>query len=300
MSLEITNEDTSLELNQEIKDIEIVNTPIDVSILNQDINVEIVTNPIFIPSPKGDPGEPGPPGPPGPQGEIGPPGLTTISTINPLEFNEDNNELIFRYGSEFEIINNEFRLYTSPIVNLSGDIVSEVGSIVDTVNLSWTLNKTVNRRWFSSGPLLNLDLEEGAGGSYTHLNANLSTNATYVMSVQDNRVTTSDSITVRFTHKRFWGVSLNSNLSNSDILSLNQELAFNRSKSLDINGDGKYIYYCYPEDWGAAIFTVNGLLNTAWTVTTQIVSNTYSNDKLYYIYRTNTIQFGNIIRISVS
>lgn len=202
-----------------------------------------------------------------------------------------------RFSDDFEIIEDVVYLYKSPIITLTGGTTREIGEVVIDVILSWTLSKQAISRIFTSGPLLGLELGPGGSDTYTHSDANLTSNTTYTLTVDDSRTISGSSTTVRFTNRRYWGTNQNQILEDADILNLASELAFDRKKTWTQNGGGEYIYFCYPASWGTATFTVNGLLNTAWTLSIQDHVNQWGVSTSYHIYRTNDIQFGNAISI---
>jgi hypothetical protein len=113
--------------------------------------------------------------------------------------------------------------------------------------------------------------------------------------------TFSSTYTVNWRHKRWWGTDPNASFVSANILGLdNSEFSTSRAKSFTIDGNGEYIYYAYPAAWGTATFTVNGFLNTAWTLTVINHTNSSGHVESYNVYRTNTIQNGTGIQIVVS
>ena len=111
----------------------------------------------------------------------------------------------------------------------------------------------------------------------------------------------------------FWGTSSNTILNNSDILNLpssvsgGSKLTSSIQQQFLMNGDGKYIWICMPVSFGAAInvdgsssrFVVGGLANSAWERFTVSFTNNYSHVENYYLYKTETVQFGTGIDIKI-
>lgn len=252
---------------------------------------------------QGNQGVAGQDGDEGPQGPQGVPGTgVNINWDQPLYYNSGTETAYLGYSTaDFAIINGELRLYVAPTVSLSGGSTNEIGSTVANVALTWTCNKSMTTRVLSA-PVPTGDRDRGAGqnGSYTHTGANLTTNTTYTITVGDGVNTAQGTTSVNFRSKRYWGTSASTSLNDAGILALSGELATSRGKSFTQNGNGQYIYYVYPASWGAATFTVNGLLNTDWTLTTQTHVNASGYSTSYYVYRTNTIQNGTGISIVVS
>lgn len=122
-----------------------------------------------------------------------------------------------------------------------------------------------------------------------------------IEAVNTQSSTFSSTYTVNWRNRRWWGNSPITSLSSSDILNLdNNEFSTSRGKSFTIDGEGEYIYYAYPSSWGTASFTVNGFLNTAWTLEVVSHTNASGHTENYNVYRSNTIQNGTGIQIVIS
>ncbi len=138
--------------------------------------------------------------------------------------------------------------------------------------------------------------------TYTSITKTSATSHVFrIEAVNTQSATLSSTYTVNWRHRRWWGTSSNTNLSSSNILNLsNDEFSTSRSKSFSIDGNGQYLYYAYPASFGTATFTVNGLLNTAWTL--EVVNHTNASGwpENYNVYRSNTIQNGTGISIAIS
>ena len=66
-----------------------------------------------------------------------------------------------------------------------------------------------------------------------------------------------------------------------------------------MSGTGQYFYIAYPQGFGAASFTVGGLPNSAWTPFTNSYTNASGYITNYLIYRTDTLQFGSNVGITI-
>ena len=275
------------------------------------------TGPQGVPGAQGIQGQAGPTGPTGPQGNLGSTGPTgptgatgpagdgtQIDTWTaPIEYDEITKTVSFNYNpSLYSVINGQFTAYVNPSVSLSGGSTNEVGQTVQDVNLSWSCNKPMVSRDLSAPvPVGDRPRGPGQNGTYTHENANITTNTTYTITVNDGQSGASNGTSVVFRYRRHWGTSANTSLNDSQILGLqNSELATSRSKSFLINGGGEYIYYCYPSAWGAATFTINGLLNTDFSLDQRNHVNAHGVTVAFNIYRTNSVQFGTGISFVVS
>lgn len=189
-------------------------------------------------------------------------------------------------------------LYFDPTVTITNNIGTvEIGTTISAVNLNWTVNK-VN--------ILSQTMNQGINGlsaaqrSYSVTSANITSDTTYTITVNDGTKSASGSTSVLFRHKRYWGVSSNTSLSNANILALSSELASNRTQSRTFNCSNQYIYFVWPTSFGNPIFNVNGLTNDAWVKTTISFTNSQGNTSSFDVYRSQYAQNGTGITISVS
>lgn len=114
----------------------------------------------------------------------------------------------------------------------------------------------------------------------------------------------SDILDVKFIQKAYWGISGATGLTSSDILNLsntgwtyvNDNLT--RKRLFQLNGDGEYIYYAYPQSLGQSNgtnypeFKTNGIINTAWELETINFTNSEGYTENYYVYRSTYKQNG--------
>jgi hypothetical protein len=117
--------------------------------------------------------------------------------------------------------------------------------------------------------------------------------------------TYTDSLVVKFTQKYYWGTNSAETLDSSDITGLTNSDWVNdingiptRKRTFTADGNGEYIYYCYPASLGTVDqtgyppFKVSGLMNSAWTLSVQNFTNSDGYAESYNVYRTDTIQNG--------
>jgi hypothetical protein len=171
----------------------------------------------------------------------------------------------------------------------SGNVLANSISIIDQTNGNTVL----------ASSLANDGNQVVTNGSITKTS---STSHTFqIRGTNTNSGTFTGSYTINWRHRRWWGVSASSTMTSAGLLTLgNNEFSTSRSKSMVLDGDAKYIYIAYPESWGAASFTVNGLLNTAWTLSVINHTNASGHVESYNVYRSNTVQNGSGISINVS
>lgn len=225
--------------------------------------------------------------------------LSTINQVEPVDKNID-----LEAGPGIEIVPNPgsgsvlVQLYTDPIASLTNNIGTvEIGNTVSSVTLNWTFNKEETSQ----------SLNQGIGSrpigerSFVHAPVNYTSDVTYTLTISDGTNTITNNSAIKFLNRVHWGTSANTSLTSPQILGLsNNSFATGRSRSFTIDGNGEYLYYCYPESFGEATFTVNGLLNTAWTQTIVSHTNASGFTTNYRVYRSNFIQNGTGINVEVS
>lgn len=168
----------------------------------------------------------------------------------------------------------------------------EIGSTVTGTVLTWTLggsaptSQTVNQS-IGSVPVGTLTATDPA--SFT-------VNRTYTLTVSNAQGTASANTSVTFLNKRYWGPQALTSLTDAQIRALNSELAsgfagFNHT----IVCASQYIYFAFPTAFGVPNVNVNGLLNTAWTITSGPFVNASGATVNYYVYRSNNLLTGTYI-----
>jgi hypothetical protein len=163
----------------------------------------------------------------------------------------------------------------------------EIGSTVASVVLHWALNKAVTSLTLNGAALSPTATTITETGPFT-------TNQWWAFAASDGTNTANASIGLAFEYSRYWGVSPNASLTNAQVLALASELSGARGKSITYNATGgNYPYYCYPAAWGLpSAVTVGGLAFSAYTVTTQSVTNASGYTASYYVIRFNSLQSG--------
>ena len=190
--------------------------------------------------------------------------------------------------------------YVKPTVSLTGGGTYEIGQTITSITLNWTTG--------GSHPLVSQSLNNGIGNitllttrTYTHSGQTITANRTYTITVADETNSATSSTTVAFSPKRYWGVSEKATLTDADILTLSSEFSSNRTqtRTLDCTG-GKYLWFVWESNYGSGSFTVNGLPNTAWTVTTQDMVNASGATRNVRLSRSDHLLFGNAYTVAVS
>lgn len=179
---------------------------------------------------------------------------------------------------------------TISITSLSNDVnVAEKGSVVASVTLKWSINKTPTTLVLDG---VNLDT---ALTSYTYNNLNLTDKKTWTLFANDERgESSSKSTTVNFYNGVYYGASAAPSSYNSDfILSLTKKLSSNKVSSFEANsGEGQYFYYCLPVSMGVCSFNVGGFNGGFALVDTIEFVNKHQHSERYYIYRSDNANLG--------
>ena len=189
-------------------------------------------------------------------------------------------------------------LYISPdITSFTGGGTYEKGSVINNVNLSWTLNKGITSQSINQG-IGDLDISLR---KYDISEANLTEDTTYTLTVSDGKNSDSASTSVLFRQKGYWGVSTETSLTNEQILALSQEFSTsrNQNRTFDCSG-GKYFYFVIPTQYCNGIrFKVGGLSFTGMEETTIQLTNASGYEASYNVYRCSNIQTGSAINVEV-
>ena len=174
--------------------------------------------------------------------------------------------------------------YVAPIVSgFSNNIGTvEIGSMVTTVNLSWTINKTVISQTLappgpgSIAPSLRM---------YNVAGLSLVNDTSFAITVGDSSHTSSASTSVLFRNKRHWGTSAIAIPTSGTIATLASEFATSRIQTRSMSPNSEYLYFAWPSTFGTPSFAVNGLPVTGWVKTTINYLNSSGHTKLYDIWR---------------
>lgn len=189
-------------------------------------------------------------------------------------------------------------LYISPdITSFTGGGTYEKGSTINSINLSWTLNKEVTSQSINQG-IGDLDISLR---KYDISEANLTEDTTYTLTVSDGKNSDKANTSVLFRQKRYWGVSTETSLTNEQILALSQEFSTsrNQNRTFDCSG-GKYFYFVIPTQYCNGIrFKVGGLSFTGMEETPIQLTNASGYVASYNVYRCSNIQTGSAINVEV-
>ena len=189
----------------------------------------------------------------------------------------------------------DYLLYKEPEVVLSGGRTYEKGMTVNTVDLSWEINKKILTQSINHGVgSLDKDLR-----AYTVENAGITEDTTYTITVSDGRNTSQSSTDILFKQYLYWGVSAETSLDNEEIIIFSKEFESTDTNTVtfDCSG-GKYFYIISPAKYSDDItFKINGFFFSDMIETTIELTNASGYTSEYIIYRSNNIQTGSSIEV---
>lgn len=197
--------------------------------------------------------------------------------------------------------------------SLSADLTTlEIGQSYTNVSITWLIAPTnasyAVRQLISSnaaGTLFTNALTTNSGTAQFAFTPAITNDRVWTLTVGDGLgVTNTATTSISFLNYMIWGRSSNTTLSNAAIQTLhtnggNRVFATSRNRSFSMDGGGQYIFIAYPAGFGSASFTVGGLPNTAFTLTTNSYTNASGYVTNYLIYRTDTVQNGTGINFVV-
>lgn len=170
----------------------------------------------------------------------------------------------------------------------------EIGSTASGIVLSWAYNKDVTEQSINQG-IGSLPV----GDRSYNVSGSISSNTTWTLSATDGTTPVNGNTSISFLNKRYWGESSETSLNDAQIIALNSELSSSRVQSRTFTPSGEYVYFAWPTSFGTPTFTVNGLLNTAWTKVTRAFVNASGYSASYDIYRSDNLLTGTFV-IAVS
>lgn len=191
----------------------------------------------------------------------------------------------------------DYLLYITPEVKLYGGDIYERGTILNTVNLYWTINKKVKEQFINNGiGMIDKDLR-----SYTVENANITEDITYTITVDDKQNTATSSTDILFRDYIYYGESDKDEeaLTNQDILnfSKNFEVLKTDKVAFDCSG-GKYFYFVVPRKYRSKmIFKINGFIFSDMIEKNIVLTNSKGLEQRYTIFRSNNLQHGSDIEV---
>lgn len=171
-------------------------------------------------------------------------------------------------------------------------LTAEIGSTVNSVRLSWTLNKEADS--------VSLDGESQSTGtsgskSFTNLGLTYDKHKIWTLRVTDKALTVAEkTTTISFLNGVYYGASAApATLDSAFILGLTKNLRSSKLTSVNVTADaGEYIYYCVPTRFGTCSFAVGGFSGGFTLVDTISFTNASGYTEDYYVYRSDNVGLG--------
>jgi hypothetical protein len=190
-------------------------------------------------------------------------------------------------------------LFVPMAVALSGGSAVERGLSIASVGLSWTISKPISAQTLA-GPgvpaIATADRVAIATGPFT-----ADSTWTLTATSADGSENKAASTTLAFRSRRHWGTAAADTLDDLDLLALlSGELATGRSQSRVFTAADEYLWFAWPQEFGAPSFAVGGLPSTAWVETVRAHTNQYGHTRSYRLYRSQYRQNGAGISVVVS
>ena len=187
-------------------------------------------------------------------------------------------------------------LYVPTTVSLSGGGLYEVGRLITSVNLSWSINKSIVYQSIDNG----IGTIDPSLRTYNQTGQSITSNRPYTITVNDGKNNSTSTTTVAFQYKRYFGVTSSTTISDAEILTLSKEFSTSRvmNKTFNCSG-GKYFWIIYPSSFGLATFKVGGLSFSDMILETRNITNDVGAVVPVNIYRVNNIQTGASINVEV-
>jgi hypothetical protein len=191
-----------------------------------------------------------------------------------------------------------------PRVTLSNNVVqAEAGATVTDVTLNWSLsNGTMVAQSLTDIGSIATNLR-----SYTLSGLSITSPKAYTLSYEltylgfTSTIVGSTTTNIIFSRKRYWGLLATDTPTDANILSLASEFATNFTQTRLFNPANQYVYFAWPTAFGTPTsFKFNGLISSAWLLTTRNFVNASGGVTMYHIYRSEYQQNGANIAIEVA
>ena len=168
----------------------------------------------------------------------------------------------------------------------------EIGQSVSDIAFAWAYNKNMVSQTLTDCTLADETVRSAtASGPYT-------SNKTFTLSASDGQNSTSQSKSISFKHKVYWGAASEpSEFTSEFILALTgKKFATNYKGSYNMNlGEGQYGYLAYPSSWGNVnSWWIGGFEVETYDCGTISFTNASGNTTTFRITRTSQPSLGNI------
>ena len=176
------------------------------------------------------------------------------------------------------------------ITKMSNDVGTvEMGTVVNTVNISWTLNKEPESQELDGTAV------EASARSKTLEDLSISTNTTFNLEVTDERdEKDTASTSISFVNGVYYGVCQSDDECTSEaILSLNRKLQSLKGITFTVSAeDGQHIVFALPSRYGTPNFNVGGFDGGFSKVTTFNFTNASGYTESYDVWLSDNSGLG--------
>ena len=178
------------------------------------------------------------------------------------------------------------------ITNFSNNIgVAEIGSVVNTVMLNWSVNKTP-----ISQSIDGISVDVNSNG-YVFNDLDLKSNKTFTLVVTDEQnATASKSVSITFLNGIYYGVlSSDAELNSETICSLTKKLQSSKSTQFTVSANNnEHIVYALPSKYGTPVFNVGGFDGGFHKKSTIEFTNSSGHKGLYDIWMSDNVGLGQL------
>lgn len=164
----------------------------------------------------------------------------------------------------------------------------EIGTTIaaNGLTFNWTLNKTVTSVKFDNGTL-------AASARSTKNATAISSNKTFTLIVSDGKNSATETKTISFLPKVYYGASSKTSLTSAEIKALSGTLKSSRAGSYTTTaGTGQYGYLCMPKTFGKPTVKIGGFDTELVSVGVVSHTNASGNTQDYNVYRTSQTGLG--------
>jgi hypothetical protein len=175
---------------------------------------------------------------------------------------------------------------------------AQLGSIINSIRFDWSYVGNIAKQSITpDAPNLN-----AAQRTVNVTGLSVATNRTWTLRADDGTTEIQRTTSLTFLNSMYYGVSVNENLTNSQVLSLNAELgtSFEQTRFFNCSG-GRFIFLAFPTTWGTPVFRVGGMTYSAMEKTTipTFQNSTMNHTLSLDVYRIGSKQFGSNIMVEV-
>ncbi len=244
----------------------------------REVDLGSIVGPQGPQGPKGEQGAKGEKGDIGPQGPKGEPGATTADGV--------------AYGDKTVAEVLDDLLYTPIQITSFGNNINtaEMGSTVNTVNLTWNYNKKPKTLTLDGSTI------DAATKSKTIESAGLKANKTYTLKATDDRnASAQKTTTISFLNGVYYGVgtATGDGIDKAFIAGLTKVLSGSKAREFTVNAAaGQYIYYAIPHRLGTPVFFVGGFEGGFALAKTFDYQNPSGYTESYDVYKSTNAGLG--------